>query len=69
MGCRLLIQDAEENGEKKKCGEKRKREEGKRREQARKVEDRLVCKWQQVTGSAIGAKGKQHLLQTRENDL
>lgn len=35
-----------------------KREEGKRREQARKVEERLVCKWQHVTDSAIGAKGK-----------
>ncbi len=74
-GCRLLIQDAEfrTNEEEKRRKEDRwgeeKREEGKRREQAREVEERLVCKWQHVTGSAIGAEGKQHLIQTRENDL
>lgn len=44
--------------EKKKGGEKRKREEGKRREQAREEEERLICKWQHVTGSATGAEGK-----------
>lgn len=45
-------------GQKKKGGEKRKREEGKMREQAREVEERLDCKWQHVTGSAMGAEGK-----------
>lgn len=40
--------------EEKKGGEKRKREEEKRREQAKEVEERLVCKWQHITGSAEG---------------
>lgn len=59
----LLTQDAEfetnnkEMGDKKK-GREKKREEGKRREQARKVEERLFCIWQHLTGSAKGAKGK-----------
>lgn len=57
----LLTQDAEfesnnkEMGEKKKGREKKKeKKEREENKQARKVEERLFCIWQHLTGSAKG---------------